>query len=224
MTASILKSALKVAAATGIYAAIHSALASRAAKNAATAVLGHSRRAAFYRPFYLAQSVVTLAVLYFYARRLPDRTLYEVHGAPAALMHAGRIAGLAYATWAAYEVGIPKILGIAPFVAWLRGASDIDPEPEAQGPSCASGDRMKVTGPFRWSRHPLNFAPLPVFWLRPKMTAQLLAFNLATTVYMVLGSLHEEHRLRLAHGEPYERYTHSGISFYIPRPQSRRVA
>jgi protein-S-isoprenylcysteine O-methyltransferase Ste14 len=50
------------------------------------------------------------------------------------------------------------------------------------------------------------------------MTTNLLAFNAVATIYFVVGSLHEEARLRDAYGEDYDAYLNSGISFYVPFP------
>lgn len=75
---------------------------------------------------------------------------------------------------------------------------------------------MHVTGPFRYSRHPLNLAPLLIFWLQPTMTTRLLGFSLASGAYLVLGSVHEERRLEAAYGRPYRRYLERGPSFYLP--------
>jgi protein-S-isoprenylcysteine O-methyltransferase Ste14 len=88
--------------------------------------------------------------------------------------------------------------------------------PEAQGPAYEQGE-MEATGPFRRHRHPLNFAPLPVLWLFPHMTSRLAAMNLASTAYLVLGSIHEEARLHSAYGTAYKRYLASGVPFYAPR-------
>ena len=93
------------------------------------------------------------------------------------------------------------------------------PEPEAQGPALDAEGRSHAAGPFAWSRHPLNFAPLPIFWLWPRMTTNLLAFNTAVTIYLVVGSLHEEARLREAFGDDYEAYLSSGVPFYVPAPE-----
>lgn len=51
-----------------------------------------------------------------------------------------------------------------------------------------------------------------------RMTTKLLAFNTAATAYLVIGSWHEEVRLRQAYGQRYEVYRCSGIPFYSPRP------
>lgn len=232
-----------IVAATVAFGAVHSLLASRGAKRLTERLLGTRRRNALYRPFYLAQSVVTFGALLVHFRRQPGHTLYHVRGPAALVMRAGQIAGLAYAVAAAYQVGIPGMLGLRGLWAWVRGR-DVPPEPEAQGPAVdgprrptyaapasspplpgtasppradvhADG-RMRATGPFRLHRHPLNFAPLPVLWLFPRMTTRLAALAGASTVYLVLGSIHEEVRLRSAYGRAYERYQRSGVPFYVP--------
>jgi protein-S-isoprenylcysteine O-methyltransferase Ste14 len=209
---------LKTAAATAAFGIVHSALASRAAKRTAEQALGSRARNGLYRPLYIAQAVAGTAALAAYVRRLPDRELYRVHGPMAALMRGGQFAGLAYMAWAAREVGLRRITGLAGLEAWAAGAGEVPREAEAQGPSPDADGRMRAVGPFRHSRHPLNLAPLSVFWLQPRMTANLLAFNLAATAYLVLGSRHEEQRLRAAYGRPYEEYLRSGVPFYLPRP------
>jgi protein-S-isoprenylcysteine O-methyltransferase Ste14 len=75
---------------------------------------------------------------------------------------------------------------------------------------------LHVTGPFLVSRHPLNLAPLPVLWLAPTMTVNLAAFNCVATLCFVLGSVHEESRLRTSYGRAYSDYQHSAVPFYLP--------
>jgi hypothetical protein len=114
-------------------------------------------------------------------------------------------------------VGIRRITGLDSLLAWL-GDGPVPPEPEAQGPALDAEGRRHALGPFARSRHPLNFAPLPVLWLWPRMTTSLLAFNTAATIYFVIGSLHEEARLRDAYGDDYDAYRTSGVPFYVPIP------
>lgn len=206
------RSMCKVAAATAAFGCIHSALASRTAKRNAARVFGERNRNGLYRGFYIGQSLLTLGLLALYIRRQPSRELYHVQGPPALLMCAIQAGAVAYATAAARQVGVGRITGVEGFVAWL-GDGAVPAEPEAQGPALDDEGQQRRIGPFAWSRHPLNVAPLPIFWLWPRMTTNLLAFNTTVTVYLVLGSLHEEARLKQEFGERYHAYRDSGVPF-----------
>lgn len=212
------KSMLKVAAATAAFGLVHSALASRTAKRAAARTFGERNRNGLYRVFYIGQSLVSFGLLAAYVRRQPSRELYRVGGPLAFLMHVIQAGAVVYATSAAGQVGLRRITGVESLLAWL-GEGPVPPEPEAQGPALDDEGRRHAAGPFAWSRHPLNFAPLPVFWLCPRMTTNLLAFNASATIYLVVGSLHEEARLRQVYGGDYDSYRKSGIPFYVPAPE-----
>jgi hypothetical protein len=188
------RSMLKVAAATAAFGVVHSLLASRTAKRAAARTFGERNRNGLYRVFYIGQSLVTFGMLAAYIRRQPSRELYRIKGPLAFLMHAIQAGALVYATLAASQIGLRRIAGLESLLAWL-GDGPVPPEPEAQGPALDDEGQRYAAGPFAWSRHPLNFSPLPIFWLMPRMTTNLLAFNAAATIYLVVGSLHEEARL-----------------------------
>jgi len=208
--------AVRVAAATLLFALVHSAFASRQAKQAAAQLFGERNRNGLYRPFYLAQTAVSLAAFWAYACRQPDRELYRIEGPFAVAMRAGQLTALGYTLWAASAVGLGEISGLKNLAAWLAGDEEAPPEPEAQGPAAAANGRLRIRGPFRWSRHPLNFAPVPLLWLSPRMTARWAAFNTVATLYFIVGSLHEEARLQEVHGEWYAAYRESGCPFFVP--------
>lgn len=218
----MLKGFARTCIATLLYAAVHSLFASDWAKRRTASLGGVKIRNALYRPFYLAQSAATMVILVSYIRRQPSRVLFKLEGGPVAALRSLQAAGLCWAIAAAYEVRFTEILGIRPLAALLRRAPIIAPEPEAQGPSFDRRD-MRVYGPFRWSRHPLNLAPLLIFWFNPRMTTNLLAFNLVSTAYLVIGSVHEEIRLFNRYGQPYRAYQRSGVSFYLPGPPRPRL-
>jgi protein-S-isoprenylcysteine O-methyltransferase Ste14 len=67
-------------------------------------------------------------------------------------------------------------------------------------------DRLIFSGLYAYVRHPLYTGGLLLIWFMPLMTTSLLAFNLAATLYLYLGSIHEERRLLAAFGERYEEY------------------
>ena len=210
-----MRNAIRAAIATVAFGVVHSLLASRRAKHVAEVRVGPRHRNGLYRVFYNAQAVASFAMLTLYIRSLPREELYRVDGAAAGLMRAGQAAGLVWGYLAARSVGILPLSGLQNAATWARGG-DPDPEPEAQGPRLAEDGTMKSDGPFRHSRHPLNFSPIPVLWLQPVMTTRLAGFTAMATVYLMLGSRHEESRLKIAYGDAYDAYLHTGVPFYFP--------
>jgi protein-S-isoprenylcysteine O-methyltransferase Ste14 len=208
----------RVAAATLAFALVHSALASRGAKAAARRRLGDRAVDGWYRPFYNAQALATFGAVVAYAARRPGPVLYEVGGAPALVMRAGQAAALGYAAWAVATVGLATFSGLPGLAAWAADAPTLPPAPEAQGPPLGADGRVRATGPFALSRHPLNFAFGAVLWLQPRVTAAFAAFAAVSTAYLVAGSWHEEARLAERAGPAYEAYRRSGAPFFLPGP------
>jgi protein-S-isoprenylcysteine O-methyltransferase Ste14 len=210
-----MKTSTKMALATTAFALVHSALASHAAKRQAGRLLGQRRSDAFYRLFFVDQSVLGFAGLIAYGARLPQRTLYRVTGPAALLLRAGQAGGLACLYAAARQPGVAYLAGISNLQAWRHGLP-MSAGPHAQGPERGPDGRLTVAGPYLWSRHPLNFCGIPIFWFTPHMTTRRLAFNFVSIAYFMLGSMHEESRLAAAYGERYRQYQRSAVPFFWP--------
>jgi protein-S-isoprenylcysteine O-methyltransferase Ste14 len=86
----------------------------------------------------------------------------------------------------------------------LRQLGDDDPAP-----------RLVVSGASRIVRHPLFSAALLVFWCFPVLTTGTLAFDIAATLYILVGSEWEERKLAEEFGEAYIRYR-SKVARWIP--------
>jgi protein-S-isoprenylcysteine O-methyltransferase Ste14 len=81
-----------------------------------------------------------------------------------------------------------------------------------------AGDEALITsGLYRHMRHPLYTGGLLMLWFMPVMTTSLLAFNLAATLYLYIGSIFEERRLHAAFGERYDAYR-KRVPRLIPNP------
>jgi protein-S-isoprenylcysteine O-methyltransferase Ste14 len=210
------RSVLRIGAAVALFAVVHSVLASRPAKQFAAQAFGERNRNGLYRPFYIGQSLVTFAALVIFVGRQPGVEVYRVRAPWSLFMVAGQLAALLWLAAAARQVGLLRLSGAENLLIWISGGWS-EPEPEAQGPALDAEGLARGPGPFAWSRHPLNLAFVPIFWLWPRMTTNLLAFNAAATVYLVVGSVHEEVRLRKAYGRPYVAYRRSGVPFFAPR-------
>lgn len=208
---------IQVAIATGFFAVTHSALASRPAKRAATRIVGERNRNGLYRVFFITQSIVTFSLLAAYIRTLPSQEFYQIQSPLVWIMYGIQGGAFVYTIAAALQVGIRCIVGLASFTSWL-GSGPVQPEPEAQGPALDSVGLVRKSGPFAWSRHPLNMAPIVILWLWPTMTSTLFAFNTTATIYLLVGSLHEEARLRTVYGDAYSAYQQSGVPFFFPWP------
>jgi hypothetical protein len=137
------KSILKVIGASVIFGVVHSTLASQHAKNTAVQLIGERRRNAWYRPFYLVQSLVTFGVFVLYVERVPNQTLYRVRGPLAGVMQLTRVASVGNAAYAAHQVGISAMLGWPGLTAWWHGAAVVPGEPEAQGPARAGNETVE---------------------------------------------------------------------------------
>lgn len=198
-----------------LFAGVHSLLASRRAKATAVALFGQRRRNGLYRPFYNILAISTFGALILYGTKLPDGELYQVRGVLARVMRLVQAVSVIYMLYSIQQIGLLKFYGVTNLIALVRGQTFILPEPEAQGPVLDSNGKMKVTGPFRVSRHPINFSMLPIFWLMPRMTVNLLAFNLLITFYLFVGSVHEERRLEAVYGSAYADYQRNGANFFV---------
>lgn len=202
-----------------IWAGVHSLLASRGAKDLFARAAGSRSRDGLYRLAYNAQSLVTVAWAARRLARLPDRELYRARPPWSWLFRAGQVGSLGVLFSGVRVVGVLEFAGIISLRKALT-AEESRPEPEAQGPPIGAGGEMETSGAFRFTRHPGNLGAMGFFLLWPRMTVNRTALAALVALYVVLGSMHEERRLRMAYGEAFERYRQK-VPFLIPRPPDR---
>jgi protein-S-isoprenylcysteine O-methyltransferase Ste14 len=205
---------VRVVCICALWALIHSVLSSKQVKDLTLRIAGPRYRDGLYRFTFNAQSVVSLLWAAQRFSRLPDRELYRVRPPWSWFFRANQVASLGVLLSGVRVMGILRFAGIASLRDLLTG-SDVRPVPEAQGPPVGSDDEMVRAGAFRFSRHPGNFGALGFFLFLPRMTANRAVLVALVALYAVLGSMHEEYRLRAAHDAAYERYRRA-VPFLLP--------
>ena len=201
-----------------LWALVHSVLASKQVKDLIRRVAVLRYRDGLYRFIFNAQSVVSLLWAARRFSRLPDKDLYHARPPWSWLFRASQVASLGVLLSGVRVMGILRFAGLTPLRDLLTG-SDVRPAPEAQGPPSVSDDEMVRAGAFRFSRHPGNLGALGFFLFLPRMTANRAVLVALVALYVVLGSMHEEYRLRAAYTAAYERYRRV-VPFLVPgRPR-----
>jgi methanethiol S-methyltransferase len=200
-----------------LWALVHSVLASKQAKDLTRRIAGPRYRDGLYRFIFNAQSVVLLVWAARQFSRLPDRELYRVKPPWSLLFRASQVASLGVLLSGVRVMGTLKFAGITPLLDFLTG-KNIRPEPEAQGPPADADGEVVRAGAFGFTRHPGNLGALGFFLFLPRMTVNRAVLTALVALYVVLGSMHEEYRLRATYGAAYERYRRV-VPFLIPRRQ-----
>ena len=206
----------RVALVCTLWAIVHSLLASKQAKDLARRIAGARYRDGLYRLAYNAQSMILSAWATGWFLRQPDRELYRATPPLSWLLRAGQAVSLGVLFSGIRVIGILDFAGLKSLWDLIAGRRP-RPETEAQGPPMGADGEMAAAQAFRFTRHPGNLGALGFFLLFPRMTANRAVLATLVALYVVLGSAHEEYRLRAAYGAPFERYRRK-VPFLVPRP------
>ena len=213
-----MSSIFKVSLVSVLFGIIHSALAGLAAKRLAAQLAGERNANGLYRLAFGLQSLILLNIYNYYVFHLPDRPLYSISGLPGRLIRAAWLANGAFIGVYLLHAGVVRMVGLNDLAALIT-AEPVVPRVEAQGPAPTAEGKLRIIGVFTLTRHPINFMGLLALWLRPTMSVNRLVSCIWLTVYLVLGSIHEESRRRVTYGQVYEDYMRSGVPFFIPVPR-----
>jgi protein-S-isoprenylcysteine O-methyltransferase Ste14 len=206
-----------------LLAALHSLAAALPVKAAVQRLVGPRRFAGLYRLGYNLQAFALLGWATWWFLRQPDRELYRLRGLWAWLARAAQlVAGLLIMDTTRRGYGLGRFLGLVQLGAMLRG-EQVPATPAAQGPALEPSGELAQAGLFSRSRHPANLLLPLIFWTFPRMTMNRVALAGTLSLYALLGSLHEDRRLRAAYGAAFERYAQK-VPFFLPKVRENLTA
>jgi methanethiol S-methyltransferase len=186
---------------------LHSLLASLKVKALFLSWFGdYSRR--FYRITYNLLAGLSFLPVLAIAAFSPDRRLYLIPLPWSVLMVIGELLALAMLVAGIRQTDVWEFLG-------LRQLTDIATGAEPDGQREKPRENLVTSGLYRYVRHPLYSAGLAFIWLFPLMTVNVLAINLALTIYIVIGAYFEERKLRQEFGQEYSDFA-SVTPMFVP--------
>lgn len=180
-----------------LWGLIHSLLASLAAKEFATRMLGQTFMR-FYRLGYNLFSVISFLPILWLVAMLPDYRIYAVSPPWMYLMIAVQGGVSFLLLFGLLQTDVLSFIGLRQLL-------------EAQSRPA----RLVVKGLYHYVRHPLYTTGLLLIWLSPVMTMNLLALYFCLTLYIVIGAIFEERKLLREYGQAYELYKTS-TPMFIP--------
>ncbi len=189
-----------------VWALLHSFFADPHIKLKVKHIIGDSRYR-WYRLVYVLLSIVTLSGIFWLLFRSPGPLVWEINGVIFWALNGLRLAAfiLFLITGAALDMG--DFLGFRAL--------------KTKGQSNTSAKIDLVTsGAYGIVRHPLYSLGLVLLWANPRMSAADLAFAAAASLYLWLGSYHEEISLRKEFGKRYVQYSRR-VPRLIPWPFRR---
>jgi protein-S-isoprenylcysteine O-methyltransferase Ste14 len=188
--------ALFTAAYLLLFGFIHSLLADPRPKILIRGTFGESADR-WYRVSYVILGLVMVMPFIFFLYILPGRVLYSVRAPLRWLMIAGQALAVLSAVLALWQTGIAYFFGISQLFGRFE-----------------SGE-LVTDGFYCHLRNPLFLFGIFFIWLFPRMTSNLLIFNVLATIYFYLGALHEERSLQEMFGERYREYRLK-VPMFIP--------
>lgn len=171
-----------------LWGLVHSLLATHKAKELAMQILGE-RLDRFYRLGYNVFAAISFLPVLLVIILAPDRTLYLVP-----------------VPWSLFMVG-GELLAVAALFSAFRQTDIWDFVGLRQLGEKNQPSKLTTSGLYHYVRHPLYSAGMAFIWLLPLMTVNILAVNIALTVYVVIGATFEERKMRRAFGQEYIEYS-----------------
>ncbi len=185
------------------FSLIHSITADKRFKDWVAQIISERFRHGWYRLFYNALSVISLAPLFLYMANnaVP---IYSVPRWLVPIFLIIQLIGVIGLVISILQIDWMRFAGFKQIYAYLTGK----PLPLANEP-------LQTKGLYAFVRHPLYLFSLLFLWFSPTLTNTGLVFNILATLYFVFGSIIEEKRMISYYGESYTKYQQD-VPWLIP--------
>jgi protein-S-isoprenylcysteine O-methyltransferase Ste14 len=187
-----------------LWGAGHSLTAALGVKAGFVRLFGARAYLGLYRLLYNGLSVLSLLPILALIATGSGQLVWQAEGALAGLLVALQGVGLLGLGVSLLQIDLWRFIGLRQALAYLA----LDPLPLPDEP-------LATGGVYALTRHPLYLFSLMVLWFMPTMTAGMLGFTLASTLYFGLGSLLEEQKLAREFGQAYHEYRQR-VAWMIP--------
>jgi len=180
------------------FAAIHSILAHDFARKFMAKLVGND----YVRTVYVFIAGITLSLMLYFWRPISG-TLWNTEGVLYWVLSVLYLACVVAVFSTTFFVDTAHYLGIRTLMRSMRN--------RPQKP-----DVLSTKGPYAYCRHPMYLFQIFAFWLGPVMTYGRLEFACLATIYILMGTYHEERSLRKELGPVYDIYR-ANVPKWIPR-------
>ncbi len=178
-----------------IFGYTHSLLASNKFKRFLVPKLGN--KIAFYRLGYNLVSLFTLYFLFEISPK-PDIVIYDLPSPYDIIILIPQFLSLAGLFWSFNYFSGNEFLGIRQIKRYLNKDYNADELDEKL--------TLKISGPYKYSRHPVYFFSILFLLLRPIMDLFYVTVFICSLAYFYIGSIYEEKKLVENFGEVYKDY------------------
>jgi methanethiol S-methyltransferase len=169
-----------------VFAGAHSLLASSPFKRLIWSVFGE-KADHWYTKFFSIFAAVTFAPLVLMILVFPGKKLYVVPS-----------------PWRWIMVAVQLLAGIGTILAFANAPHRFSIGQQLR--RAETTEPLQPRGIYRYVRDPFLLTGLVQMWLMPFMTRRLLIIFSLSSIYLFLGSLHWEMRLKAQFGKEYEEY------------------
>jgi protein-S-isoprenylcysteine O-methyltransferase Ste14 len=142
-------------------------------------------------------AIITFMIFYSFSPK-PDVILYDLHYPFDLLILVPQFIGVAGLVWTLFHVDGKELLGINQVVRLRKHNYDFS--------SLDEESHLRITGPYKISRHPIYLFSIIFLLFRSSMTLFYAVAVICFILYFYVGSIYEERKLVKKFGDDYISY------------------